>query len=81
MTIKLKDGRVATIKEGKGKDLFWAYQNANNPSEIIKLLMLRLIEINKKPLTEEELDEMPVQDVMVLMRSVAEGIFPLSESK
>lgn len=81
MTIKLKDGRVATIKEGKGKDLFWAYQNANNPSEIIKLLMLRLIEINKKPLTEEELDEMPVQDVMVLMRSVTEGIFPLSESK
>lgn len=79
--IKLSDGRVARIKEGKGKDLFWAYQMANTPSEIFKLLMTRLVEINKKNITEEELDEMPMLDVITLMREVTEMTSPLLEGK
>lgn len=78
--IKLSDGRTAKIKEGKGKDLFFAYQMANTPPEIFKLLLIRLVEINKNNITEEELDEMPISDVMALMREVTE-IIPLSEKK
>lgn len=36
MEIKLSDGRTARIKEGKGKDLFWAMEHANSQNEIIK---------------------------------------------
>lgn len=79
--IKLSNNTKATIKEGKGKDLFWAYQNASDPSEIVKLLMVRLIEIDGRPLTEDELENLPMQDVMTLMREFSEIYFPLSEKK
>lgn len=75
--VKLSDGRVALIKEGKGKDLFWAQAHASDPSEIIKLLMVRLIEIDSKSITEEELDEMPIKDLMLLMREFTELHSPL----
>mgnify|MGYP001770662333 FL=1 len=75
--VKLSDGRVALIKEGKGKDLFWAQSHASDPSEIIKLLMVRLIEIDSKPITEQELEEMPIKDLMLLMREFTELHSPL----
>lgn len=79
--IKLKSGSKAVIKDGKGKDLFWAYQQANDPSEILKLLMVRLVEIDSKPITEETLEEMDIQDVMKLMQEVTGLLGPLQERK
>jgi plasmid maintenance system killer protein len=75
--IKLSDGRIAVIKEGKGKDLFFAQRHASDPSDIIKLLMVRLTEIDSKPITEEDLDEMPIKDLMILMREFTELHSPL----
>lgn len=79
--IKLSNGKKATIQEGKGKDLFWAQRNASDPSDIIKLLMVRLIKINGEPITEEILDELPIGDVMLLIREFTETYFPLLAEK
>jgi len=76
--ITLPSGRVARIKEGKGKDLFWALSNSTGQNDIIKLLIVRLTEIDGKPITEDDLEELPLADVMVLMREFTEIYTPLS---
>jgi len=79
--ITLPSGRVARIKEGKGKDLFWALSNSTGQNDIIKLLIVRLTEIDGKPITEDDLEELPLADVMVLMREFTELYSPLSAQK
>jgi hypothetical protein len=79
--ITLPSGRIAIIKEGKGKDLFWALSNSTGQNDIIKLLMVRLTEIDGKPITEDDLEELPLADVMVLMREFTEIYTPLSVQK
>jgi hypothetical protein len=76
--ITLPSGRVARIKEGKGKDLFWALSNSTGQNDIIKLLIVRLTEIDGKPITEDDLEELPLADVMTLMREFTEIYTPLS---
>jgi len=76
--ITLPSGRVARIKEGKGKDLFWALSNSTGQNDIIKLLIVRLTEIDGKSITEDDLEELPLTDVMVLMREFTELYSPLS---
>lgn len=79
--ITLPSGKKAVIKEGKGRDFFWAYRNAGDPSEIVRLLMVRLIEIDSAPLTEDGIDELPISDVMTLMKEFTEVYSPLSQQK
>ncbi len=79
--ITLPSGRVARIKEGKGKDLFWALSNSTGQNDIIKLLMVRLTEIDGKPITEDDLEELPLADVMTLMKEFTEFYSPLSAQK
>jgi len=79
--ITLPSGRVARIKEGKGKDLFWALSNSTGQNDIIKLLIVRLTEIDGKPITEDDLEELPLADVMALMREFTELYSPLSVQK
>jgi len=79
--ITLPSGRVAQIKEGKGKDLFWALSNSTGQNDIIKLLIVRLTEIDGKPLTEDDLEELPLADVMALMKEFTEIYTPLSAQK
>ena len=76
--ITLPSGRVAQIKEGKGKDLFWALSNSTWQNDIIKLLIVRLTEIDGKPITEDDLEELPLADVMTLMKEFTEIYTPLS---
>lgn len=78
--ITLSNGKIAKIKEGKGKDLFWALEMASTPNEIIKFLTVRLVEINGKGITEEDLDEMPLQDVIKLIGEVSKIGTPLEKS-
>lgn len=68
--IKLSDGRVAKIREGKGKDLFWAMEMANSPAEITKLLCVRLVEIEGRQITEDELEDLPIADAMAILTEV-----------
>jgi len=79
--ITLSSGKKAVIKEGKGRDLFWAYRNAGDPSEIVRLLMVRLIEIDSEPLTEDDIDEMSISDAMALVKEFTEVYSPLSQQK
>jgi hypothetical protein len=79
--ITLPSGRVARIKEGKGKDLFWALSNSTGQNDIIKLLIVRLTEIDGKPITEDDLEELPLADVMALMKEFTELYSPLSLQK
>jgi len=76
--ITLPSGRVARIKEGKGKDLFWALSNSTGQNDIIKLLIVRLTEIEGKPITEDDLEELSLADVMTLMKEFTEIYTPLS---
>jgi hypothetical protein len=79
--ITLSDGRKAEILKGKGKDLFWVFQMANDFSEIVKLLMVRLIRIEGKPVTEDELEELDLQDTLILVRHFTELLTPLSQQR
>ena len=76
--ITLPSGRIARIKEGKGKDLFWALSNSTGQNDVIKLLIVRLTEIDGKPITEDDLEELPLADVMTLMKEFTEIYTPLS---
>jgi hypothetical protein len=78
--IKLSDGRVATFKEAKGKDLFDAMMLANQPGEISKLLLAKIILIDGKPITEFDLEEMPLHDVLLLLNAFSE-LYPFSLTK
>jgi len=75
--VKLSSGKVAVIKNGKGKDLFWAQKMANDSSEIMKMLMVRLIEIDGKGITEDDLDEMDIADVLQLTAEFGKIFSPL----
>jgi hypothetical protein len=79
--ITLPSGKIAKIKEGKGKDLFWALSISTRQHDIIKLLIVRLTEIDGKPITEDDLEELPLADVMVLMKEITEIHTPLSVQK
>jgi hypothetical protein len=79
--LTLPSGRIARIKEGKGKDLFWALSNSTGQNDIIKLLIVRLTEVDGKPLTEDDLEGLSLADVMVLMREFTELYSPLSLQK
>ncbi len=79
--ITLPSGKIARIKEGKGKDLFWALSNSTGQNDIIKLLIVRLTEIDGKPITEDDLEELPLADVMTLMKEFTEIYAPLSVQK
>jgi len=79
--ITLPSGKVARIKEGKGKDLFWALSNSTGQNDIIKLLIVRLTEIDGKPITEDDLEELSLADVMTLMKEFTEIYTPLSAQK
>jgi hypothetical protein len=76
--LTLPSGRIAKIKEGKGKDLFWALSNSTGQNDIIKLLIVRLTEIDGKPIKEDDLEELSLADVMTLMKEFTEIYAPLS---
>lgn len=75
--IKLSTGKTATFREAKGKDLFEAMRLASEPGEITKLLLARVVEIDGNPITENELEELPLEDVLLLVDAFGER-YPLS---
>jgi hypothetical protein len=77
----LPSGKIARIKEGKGKDLFWALSNSTGQNDIIKLLIVRLTELDGKPITEDDLEDLPLADVMALMREFSEVYSPFPAEK
>jgi hypothetical protein len=78
--IILSDGRKAVIKDGKGRDLFEAMRLASEPGEISKMLLVRLVEIDGKAITEDDIDELPLPDAVKLLDAMSD-LLPFTRTR
>ena len=66
-TVKLPVSGEATIYEGKGRHYFAAMLKSNgNSGLIIKYLILEIVRVNDKKLSEQQLDDMHLRDITYL---------------
>src|SRR6516165_5117885 len=73
--ITLPSGRIATIREGRGRDLIQAQRAVGKTSESSAMLC----EVDGKPLVYEDVLDMPVADVLMLEAEVL-GNFPVGQA-
>lgn len=71
--IKLSDGRIARIREGRGKDAREATMECEgNQNLVMFILMAKCITIDEKPIVWEDLDLLTSKDYMVVMAAFSE---------
>jgi hypothetical protein len=68
--ITLSDGRLAVIKDGKGRDLLNAQKKAKTSDEIPYALIAELTEIDGEYLVYEDILELPIEDVIKLQEVI-----------
>ena len=68
--IKLSDGKLAVIEDGKGLDLLNAQKKAKTSDEIPYALIAELTEIDGKYLVYEDILELPIEDVILLQEAI-----------
>ena len=68
--IKLSDGKLAFIKDGKGLDLLNAQKKAKTSDEIPYALIAELTEIDGNYLVYEDILELPIEDVILLQEAI-----------
>ena len=68
--IKLSDGKLAVIKDGKGLDLLNAQKKAKTSDEIPYALIAELNEIDGNYLVYEDILELPIEDVILLQEAI-----------
>ncbi len=68
--ITLSDGKIAVIKDGKGRDLLNAQKKAKSSDEIPYALIAELTEINGNYLVYEDILELPIADVIQLQEAI-----------
>ena len=68
--ITLSDGKVAVIKDGKGRDLLNAQKKAKSSDEIPYALIAELTEIDGNYLVYEDILELPIADVIQLQETI-----------
>ena len=68
--IKLSDGKLAVIKDGKGLDLLNAQKKAKTSDEIPYALIAELTEIDANYLVYEDILELPIEDVILLQEAI-----------
>ena len=68
--IKLSDGKLAVIKDGKGLDLLNAQKKAKTSDEIPYALIAELTEIDGIYLVYEDILELPIEDVILLQEAI-----------
>ena len=68
--IKLSDGKLAVIKDGKGLDLLNAQKKAKTSDEIPYALIAELTEIDGHYLVYEDILELPIEDVILLQEAI-----------
>ena len=68
--IKLSDGKLAVIKDGKGLDLLNAQKKAKTSDEIPYALIAEFTEINGNYLVYEDILELPIEDVILLQEAI-----------
>jgi hypothetical protein len=82
LEIVLPSGHVATVREGRGRDLIQAQRLVGKNAEsgaMLQALAAILCEIDGKPVLYEDMLEMPLADVLVLEAEVL-GNFPQAAS-
>ena len=68
--ITLSDGKIAIIKDGKGRDLLNAQKKAKSSDEIPYALIAELTEIDGNYLVYEDILELPIADVIQLQEAI-----------
>lgn len=68
--IKLSDGKLAVIKDGKGLDLLNAQKKAKTSDEIPYALIAELTQIEGAYLVYEDILELPIEDVIQLQEAI-----------
>ena len=68
--IALSDGKIAVIKDGKGRDLLNAQKKAKSSDEIPYALIAELTEIDGNYLVYEDILELPIEDVILLQEAI-----------
>jgi len=68
--ITLSDGKVAVIRDGKGRDLLNAQKKAKSSDEIPYALIAELTEIDGTYLVYEDILELPIEDVIQLQEAI-----------
>lgn len=69
--IILPSGKIASINDGKGRDLLNAQRKAKTSDEILFALIAELAEIEDQPVIYEDLLEMPLEDVLALQSEIS----------
>lgn len=60
----LPTGAPAVLYEGYGRHFFWAMQQARGDANLLlKYLLVALLEVDGKALTEEDVDALHIRDV------------------
>lgn len=70
-TITLPSGKVATLEQGKGRDLLQAQMKAQTSEEIPYALIAELTEIDGQKLVYEDILEMDLADVIALQGEIS----------
>ncbi len=65
-TLTLPSGKIATIENGKGRDLLQAQMKAKTADEIPYALIAELVEIDGQKLVYEDILELDLEDVIAL---------------
>lgn len=68
--ITLSDGKIAIIKDGKGRDLLNAQKEAKSSDEIPYALIAELTEIDGNYLVYVDILELPIADVIQLQEAI-----------
>lgn len=68
--ITLSDGKIAIIKDGKGRDLLNAQKKAKSSDEIPYALIAELTEIDGNYLVYVDILELPIADVIQLQEAI-----------
>lgn len=77
--VQLPSGSHATIRCGNGRDLRLAQMAAGEPFDDARFeyaLIARLTMLDGRKIKMEEVDELPIGDVLVLQREVSAANFP-----
>jgi hypothetical protein len=75
-TVTLSDGRIAEIRQGKGKDAMAAQKIAGTEVEqFFSALMAQLVTIDGKRMPMEDFGELPLQDFLKIQGEIAGANF------
>lgn len=70
-SITLPSGKIATLEQGKGRDLLQAQMKAQTSEEIPYALIAELTEIDGQKLVYEDILEMDLADVIALQGEIS----------